>query len=70
MPRIEAVCLKMMAKNPSERFGSLKAAADEIFEHPEEPGCEDRLQGAAGILSGAVADRRSRAGGRRRGPRF
>jgi serine/threonine protein kinase/formylglycine-generating enzyme required for sulfatase activity len=28
--RIEAVCLKMMAKNPSERFRSLKAAADEI----------------------------------------
>jgi formylglycine-generating enzyme required for sulfatase activity/serine/threonine protein kinase len=29
-PRIEAVCLKMMAKNPAERFRSLKAAADEI----------------------------------------
>jgi formylglycine-generating enzyme required for sulfatase activity/serine/threonine protein kinase len=29
-PRIEAVCLKMMAKTPSERFASLKAVADEI----------------------------------------
>ncbi len=29
-PRIEAVCLKMMAKNPSERFASLKAVADEL----------------------------------------
>jgi serine/threonine protein kinase/WD40 repeat protein len=29
-PRIEAVCLKMMAKNPSERFASMKGAADEI----------------------------------------
>ena len=28
--RIEAVCLKMMAKNPAERFRSLKAVADEI----------------------------------------
>jgi serine/threonine protein kinase/formylglycine-generating enzyme required for sulfatase activity len=28
--RIEAVCLKMMAKDPSNRFASLKAAADEI----------------------------------------
>jgi len=29
-PRIEAVCLKMMAKKPSERFASLKAATDEL----------------------------------------
>jgi formylglycine-generating enzyme required for sulfatase activity/serine/threonine protein kinase len=29
-PRIEAVCLKMMAKNPSERFASAKAVADEL----------------------------------------
>jgi formylglycine-generating enzyme required for sulfatase activity/serine/threonine protein kinase len=28
--RIESVCLKMMAKNSSERFGSLKAVADEL----------------------------------------
>ena len=28
--RVEVVCLKMMAKNPAERFRSLKAAADEI----------------------------------------
>ncbi|HUE16648.1 MAG TPA: hypothetical protein VMR25_20910, partial [Planctomycetaceae bacterium] len=28
--RIEAVCLKMMAKAPSERFGTLKAVADEL----------------------------------------
>jgi serine/threonine protein kinase/FKBP-type peptidyl-prolyl cis-trans isomerase/formylglycine-generating enzyme required for sulfatase activity len=29
-PRIEAVCLKMMAKTPSGRFASLKAVADEL----------------------------------------
>lgn len=29
-PRIEAVCLKMMAKAPSDRFPSLKAVADEL----------------------------------------
>jgi serine/threonine protein kinase len=29
-PRIETVCLKMMAKAPSERFVSLKAVADEL----------------------------------------
>jgi formylglycine-generating enzyme required for sulfatase activity/serine/threonine protein kinase len=29
-PRIEAVCLKMMAKTPSKRFASLKAVADEL----------------------------------------
>jgi formylglycine-generating enzyme required for sulfatase activity/serine/threonine protein kinase len=29
-PRIEAVCLKMLAKTPSERCASLKAVADEI----------------------------------------
>jgi formylglycine-generating enzyme required for sulfatase activity/serine/threonine protein kinase/FKBP-type peptidyl-prolyl cis-trans isomerase len=29
-PRIEAVCLKMMAKLPSERFASTKAVADEL----------------------------------------
>ncbi|HUE13938.1 MAG TPA: serine/threonine-protein kinase, partial [Planctomycetaceae bacterium] len=29
-PRIEAACLKMMAKNPSERFGSLSAVAAEL----------------------------------------
>ncbi|HEV8003457.1 MAG TPA: SUMF1/EgtB/PvdO family nonheme iron enzyme [Planctomycetaceae bacterium] len=29
-PRIESVCLKMMAKNPSERFASTKAVADEL----------------------------------------
>ena len=28
--RIETVCLKMMAKTPSERFASLKAVADEL----------------------------------------
>ena len=28
--RVEAVCLKMMAKNPSERFPSMKAVADEL----------------------------------------
>ena len=37
-PRIEAVCLKMMAKNPADRFASLTAAAEELaalIEHPE-----------------------------------
>jgi eukaryotic-like serine/threonine-protein kinase len=29
-PRVEAVCLKMMAKTPTERFASSKAVADEI----------------------------------------
>ena len=29
-PRIEAVCLKMLAKNPAERFGSLNAVAEEL----------------------------------------
>ncbi len=29
-PRVETVCLKMMAKAPSERFASLKAVADEL----------------------------------------
>ena len=28
--RVEAVCLKMMTKNPSQRFESLKAVADEL----------------------------------------
>jgi serine/threonine protein kinase len=28
--RVETVCLKMMAKTPSERFASLKAVADEL----------------------------------------
>jgi serine/threonine protein kinase/formylglycine-generating enzyme required for sulfatase activity len=29
-PRIEAVCLRMLAKNPAERFGSLEAVAEEL----------------------------------------
>ena len=29
-PRIEAACLKMMAKNPAERFASLSAVAEEL----------------------------------------
>jgi formylglycine-generating enzyme required for sulfatase activity/serine/threonine protein kinase len=29
-PRIEAVCMKLMAKTPAGRFASLKAAADEL----------------------------------------
>ncbi len=66
--RIEAVCLKMMAKNPAERFRSLKAVADEISSNSEEPGREDHFQGAAGTLSRSVARRRSHAGGRRRVP--
>ncbi len=36
-PRIDAVCLKMLAKNPADRFASLSAVADElatIVRHP------------------------------------
>jgi eukaryotic-like serine/threonine-protein kinase len=36
-PRVESVCLKMMAKTPSERFASLKAVADEIASILESP---------------------------------
>ena len=46
-PRIEAVCLKMMAKNPSDRFPSLKAVADELATILKSPAAKADLQGAA-----------------------
>jgi formylglycine-generating enzyme required for sulfatase activity/serine/threonine protein kinase len=38
--RVEAVCLKMMAKNSAERFRSLKVAADEISSILKSPGAK------------------------------
>ncbi len=57
-PRIEAMCLKMMAKNPSERFASTKAVADElasILKSPDPP--REHLQATADFLSCPVACR-------------
>jgi len=42
--RIEAVCLKMMAKNPAERFRSLKAVADEISSILKSPAAKTTSQ--------------------------
>jgi formylglycine-generating enzyme required for sulfatase activity/serine/threonine protein kinase len=61
-PRIEAVCLKMMAKIPSERFGSLKAVADElagILKSPLAKGTSKQKPASAPALPGAqsAADR-------------
>jgi Protein kinase domain/Domain of unknown function (DUF4384) len=36
-PRIEAICLRMMAKQPQDRFPSLKAVADELSTISEVP---------------------------------
>ncbi len=41
-PRIEAVCLKMLAKKPSERFASLKAVADELAAILKSPAAASR----------------------------
>jgi serine/threonine protein kinase/Leucine-rich repeat (LRR) protein len=40
--RIEAVCLKMMAKNPSDRFPSMTAVADEIATILENPAAKPK----------------------------
>ena len=67
-PRIEAVCLKMMAKDPAERFASLKAVADEIRGHPEEPelrrprAVEDRVDPLLTRRGPLLANSRANAG--------
>jgi serine/threonine protein kinase/formylglycine-generating enzyme required for sulfatase activity/Leucine-rich repeat (LRR) protein len=43
-PRIEAVCLKMMAKNPSQRLASLKLVADELATLLKNPAAKPRPQ--------------------------
>ena len=57
--RIEAVCLKMMAKNPSERFGSLKAAADELSSILKSPAAKatSKEQPASSPASSPAGDR-------------
>jgi formylglycine-generating enzyme required for sulfatase activity/tRNA A-37 threonylcarbamoyl transferase component Bud32 len=39
-PRIDAVCLKMMAKSPADRFPSLSAVAKELAEIVRDPGAK------------------------------
>ena len=59
----------MMAKNPSERFASLKAVADELATILKSPAAKATpSQDQADVLSGLTAGGRSTAGGRRRVP--
>jgi formylglycine-generating enzyme required for sulfatase activity/serine/threonine protein kinase/Leucine-rich repeat (LRR) protein len=64
-PRIEAVCMRMIARNASDRFASLKAVADELLTILKTPDARPRSSqkldlGAA--PSGATAQSSNRAG--------
>ncbi|HEV8002331.1 MAG TPA: SUMF1/EgtB/PvdO family nonheme iron enzyme, partial [Planctomycetaceae bacterium] len=51
-PRIEAACLRMMAKNSADRFPSLTAVADELASILKNPGARPAATGkAAGSLT-------------------
>jgi serine/threonine protein kinase/formylglycine-generating enzyme required for sulfatase activity len=59
-PRIEAACLKMMAKNPSDRFPSLTAVADElatILRNPVAPAAAAGKSAAGFTLPTAAKER-------------
>ncbi len=60
-PRIEAACLKMMAKNPSDRFPSLTAVADELASILKNPGARpvSSAKSAASLTLPAAADARA-----------
>jgi serine/threonine protein kinase/Leucine-rich repeat (LRR) protein len=58
-PRIEGVCLKMMAKIPAERFTSMTAVADELATILENPAAKP-TSGEVGGLAG-TGDTRTRA---------
>ncbi|MAG93633.1 MAG: hypothetical protein CMJ48_07775 [Planctomycetaceae bacterium] len=63
-PRIEAVCLKMMAKSAAERFPSLKAAADALTAILKQ-GVSTKTA-PADAPSDSAADRSSPASGKKR----
>ncbi len=76
-PRIEAACLKMMAKNPSDRFPSLSAVADELATILKNPNARSASSGktaalftlpapAEGQLPGRPGPARRRSSSRRR----
>ncbi|HUE16459.1 MAG TPA: family 16 glycoside hydrolase [Planctomycetaceae bacterium] len=58
--RIEAVCLKMMAKNPSDRFASLKTVADELATILKSPAAKStsKEQPASSPAPSPAGDRR------------
>ncbi len=47
-PRIDGVCLKMMAKTPSERFASLKSVADELATILKSPAAKPKPEDTRG----------------------
>ena len=53
-PRIEAVCLKMMAKAPPERFASLKAVADELAGILKNPAAKPKQENTGGQTARAT----------------
>jgi serine/threonine protein kinase/formylglycine-generating enzyme required for sulfatase activity len=63
-PRIEAACLKMMSKNPSDRFPSLTAAADELASILKNPGARPAAPGksATSLTLPAAIDVRAPSG--------
>jgi formylglycine-generating enzyme required for sulfatase activity/serine/threonine protein kinase len=62
-PRIEAICLKMLAKKPSERFASLKAVADELATILKSPAAKVASKEATAFSPAASSDRlRANAG--------
>jgi serine/threonine protein kinase/formylglycine-generating enzyme required for sulfatase activity len=62
-PRIEAVCLKMLAKKPSERFASLKAVADELAAILKSPAAKPNPEDGQGAPATQSSDQlRANAG--------
>jgi serine/threonine protein kinase/formylglycine-generating enzyme required for sulfatase activity len=53
-PRIETVCLQMMAKAPDERFASLKAVADEVAAILKEPAAKAKPEDASHVKPATV----------------
>ena len=53
--RIEAACLKMMAKEPANRFASFSAAAEEFAAILRNPGAKQVSKDASGQAAGATA---------------
>jgi serine/threonine protein kinase/formylglycine-generating enzyme required for sulfatase activity len=53
-PRIEAVCLKMMAKNPSQRCASMQAVADELAAILKSPAAKPKPEVTGGQAAHAI----------------
>jgi formylglycine-generating enzyme required for sulfatase activity/predicted Ser/Thr protein kinase len=58
-PRIEAVCLRMLAKSPSDRFGSMSAVAEELTAILEWPSDTTNAEERAHGVTARVTERSS-----------